>query len=135
MTDLESAEDRRHRFMTDRVRLFASRAPAIRAPAPQEAIVSFDRLELREILNLYGRKVAAGEWRDYALDFTPQKAVFSIYRRASECPLYEIEKNPRQARKQGLYAVIAASGVVLKRGAELRRVIAVLDKRLRLVSE
>jgi hypothetical protein len=135
MTDLESAEDRRPSVMTGRVRPFAARAPAVRAPAPQAAIVSFDRLELREILNLYGRKVAAGEWRDYALDFTAQKAVFSVYSRASECALYEIEKSPRLARKQGLYAVVAASGLVLKRGAELRRVIAVLDKRLRLVSE
>jgi hypothetical protein len=135
MTDLESAEDRRPPVMADRVRPFASRAPAVRPSAPQEAVVSFDRLELREILDLYGRKVASGEWRDYALDFTAQKAVFSVYSRASECALYEIEKSPRLARKQGLYAVVASSGLVLKRGHDLRRVIAVLDKRLRLVSE
>ncbi|WOJ90300.1 DUF2794 domain-containing protein [Methylocapsa polymorpha] len=96
--------------------------------------VSFDRNELREILNLYGRKVADGEWRDYAIDFTAQKAVFSIYRRASECALYRIEKNPKLARKQGSYAVVTATGLILKRGHELRRVIAVLDKRLKLVS-
>jgi hypothetical protein len=135
MTDLESAEDRRPQLMTGRVRPFAARTPPVRAPAPQEAVVSFDRLELREILNLYGRKVAAGEWRDYALDFTMQKAVFSVYSRASECALYEIEKTPRLARKQGLYAVVASSGLVLKRGHDLRGVLAILDRRLKLVSE
>jgi hypothetical protein len=132
MNELESAEDRRP--PADRVRLFAARAPAVRAATPDEAVVSFDRLELRDIMDLYGRKVAAGEWRDYALDFTVQKAVFSVYSRASECALFEIEKCPRVARRQGLYAVVAASGLVLKRGADLRRVIAVLDARLRLVS-
>ncbi|WP_425284383.1 DUF2794 domain-containing protein [Methylocapsa palsarum] len=96
--------------------------------------VVFDRGELREILNLYGRKVAAGEWRDYAIDFAPQKAVFSIFRRASEYALYRIEKNPKLARKQGAYAVVAASGLVLKRGHDLRRVMDVLDKRLKLIS-
>lgn len=133
MNELESAEDRRP--PVDRVRLFAARAPAVRAAAPDAPVVSFDRLELREILDLYGRKVAAGEWRDYALDFTAQKAVFSVYSRASECALFEIEKCPRLARRQGLYAVVAASELVLKRGTDLRRVIAVLDTRLRLVSE
>jgi hypothetical protein len=96
-------------------------------------VVSFDRRELTTILNLYGRKVAAGEWRDYAIDFGRQTAVFSIYRRASEVPLYRIEKDPRLARKQGAYAVIAAGGRVMKRGADLDRVIAVLDKAVRLV--
>lgn len=98
-------------------------------------IVSFDRNELREILNLYARKVAEGEWRDYALDFSTQKAVFSIFRRSSEFALYRIEKVPRLARKQGAYSVIAATGLVVKRGHELRRVIAVLDKTLRLVAD
>jgi len=97
-------------------------------------IVSFDRNELREILNLYGRKVAEGEWRDYALDLMPQKAVFSIFRRASEMPLYRIEKNPKLARKQGAFSVITQTGLILKRGHELKRVIDVLDKRLKLVS-
>ncbi len=98
------------------------------------AVVSFDRQELREILNLYGRKVAEGEWRDYAIDFTAQKAVFSIFRRAAEYPLYRIEKDPKLARRQGAYAVVAASGLVMKRGTELKTVIRVLDKqRLKLV--
>jgi hypothetical protein len=90
--------------------------------------VSFDRRELQTILNLYGRKVSDGEWRDYAIDFTPDKAVFSIYRRTSEVPLYRIEKDPKLARKQGAYAVVAAAGAILKRGAELDRVLRVLDK-------
>jgi hypothetical protein len=104
------------------------------SPAGNPLIATFDRRELREILNLYGRKVAEGEWRDYAIDFTAQKAVFSIYRRASEYPLYRIEKTPKLARKQGAYAVIAATGLVLKRGHDLARVIAVLDKKLKVVS-
>ncbi len=94
--------------------------------------VSFGRLELGEILNLYGRKVAAGEWRDYAIDFGRDKAVFSVFRRASEVPLYRIEKCPRLARRQGAYSVVAATGLILKRGHELTRVLAVLEKGIRL---
>jgi hypothetical protein len=111
-------------------------APAwFQPPAPTFSahVVSFNRQELREILNLYGRKVAEGEWRDYGLDFTPQKAVFSIYRRTSEYPLYRIEKAPKLARRQGTYSVIAATGLILKRGHDLARVIAVLDKKLKVV--
>jgi hypothetical protein len=100
----------------------------------QENRVSFDRDELREILNVYGRKVAAGEWRDYAIDFRKDKAVFAVFRRASEMPLYRIEKDPRLARRQGAYSVVAASGLVMKRGQELGRVLKVLEgKELRLV--
>ncbi len=96
--------------------------------------VTFNREELQAILNLYGRMVAEGEWRDYAIDFTRDKAIFSIFRRASEMPLYRIEKDPKLARRQGAYAVIAASGRILKRGHELARVLAVLGGSLRLVS-
>lgn len=106
-------------------------SPAPSPPTP--ALVSFDRHELSTILNLYGRKVASGEWRDYAIDFGRQRAVFSIYRRTSETPLYRIEKDPRLARKQGAYSVVAPGGLVMKRGADLARVIAVLDKQVRLV--
>jgi hypothetical protein len=91
-------------------------------------------MELRTILDLYARKVADGEWRDYAIDFTRDKAVFSVFRRTSEIPLYRIEKDPKLARRQGAYAVVAASGLVLKRGHELARVLRVLDKRLSLVA-
>ena len=101
---------------------------------PAAAPVSFDRHELREILALYGRKVAEGEWRDYAIDFSPQKAVFAIFRRSSENPLYRIEKDPALARRQGAYAVVAAGGLVLRRGPDLKRVIGVLEKKLRLVA-
>jgi Protein of unknown function (DUF2794) len=100
----------------------------------QPSQVSFDRHELRKILDLYGRMVAAGEWRDYALDFTREKAVFSIFRRSSEVPLYRIEKDPRLARRQGAYAIIAATGLILKRGHELDRVLRVIDRPLRVVS-
>ena len=90
--------------------------------------VSFDRSELQAILNLYGRKVADGEWRDYAIDFMPDKAVFSIFRRTSEVPLYRIEKDPKLAKKQGAYSVVVSTGLILKRGHELDRVLRVLDK-------
>ena len=95
------------------------------------ARVSFDRRELQQILQLYGRMVAAGEWRDYAMDFLKTKAVFAIFRRASEVPLYRIEKNPEA--KQGAYSVVSATGLILKRGPELRRVLAVLEKPLQVV--
>lgn len=97
----------------------------------RESITVFDRRELTEILRVYGRKVAEGEWRDYALDMGSEKAVFSIFRRSSEWPLYRIEKVPKLARKQGAYSVIAATGLVLKRGHDLARVLGVLEKGLR----
>ena len=102
-------------------------------PVAAHRQVSFNRAELRTILDLYARKVAKGEWRDYAIDFLRDKAVFSIFRRTSEMPLYRIEKDPKLARRQGAYAVVAASGLVLKRGHDLARVLRVLDKPLKLV--
>ena len=104
------------------------------APVGMSEVVSFDRPELREIFGLYGRKVASGEWRDYAIDLSAHKAVFSVYRRAAEYALYRIEKVPKLTRKQGLYSVVTATGLILKRGHDLARVISVLDKRLKLVS-
>ncbi len=98
------------------------------APAPY---VAFNRQELNEILTLYGRMVAAGEWRDYAMDFHSHKAVFSVYRRTSEYPLYRIEKSPRLARRQGAYSVITPTGLILKRGHELKRVLEAIDRRPR----
>lgn len=89
--------------------------------------VTFDRRELFRILDLYGRKVAAGEWRDYAISFLKDRAVFAVFRRTSEMPLYRIEKNAALARKQGAYSVVAAGGFVLKRGHDLDRVLRVLD--------
>ena len=105
----------------------------IPAIAPQSH-VTFERRELRRILGLYGRKVAAGEWRDYAIDFLKDRAVFSVFRRSSEVPIYRIEKNPRLARRQGIYSIISATGLILKRGHELDRVLGVLDKSVRLVA-
>src|SRR6202051_4964760 len=94
--------------------------------------VTFERRELRRILGLYGRMVAAGEWRDYAIDFLKDRAVFSVFRRSAEMPIYRIEKNPRLARRQGTYSIISATGLILKRGHELDRVLGVLDKSMRL---
>jgi hypothetical protein len=95
--------------------------------------IAFNREELSQILNVYGRKVASGEWRDYAIDTLREKAVFSVFRRATEVPLYRIEKAPKLARRQGAYSVIAATGLILKRGHDLARVLRALDKGLRLV--
>ena len=86
-----------------------------------------------KILNLYGRMVAAGEWRDYAIDFLRDKAVFSVFRHSSERALFKIEKIPALARRQGAYAVVTGTGAVLKRGQELPRVLKVLEKPLRVV--
>ena len=100
------------------------------APPP---CVSFNRQELMDILHVYGRKVAEGEWRDYAIDMLNEKAVFSVFRRASEWPLYRIEKNPRLARKQGAYSVVTPTGLILKRGQDLKRVLGAIDSGLRAV--
>lgn len=97
------------------------------------ARVTFTRAELNRILNLYGRMVADGEWRDYAIDFLKDRAVFSVFRRASEVPIYRIEKDPRLARKQGAYSVISASGLILRRGHELDRVLLAIDRKLAVV--
>ena len=107
----------------------ARETPAAALPAsfPQ---VTFDRPELNRILTVYGRMVAAGEWRDYALDFLDDVAVFSIFRRAAEVPLFRIEKRPRLRAKQGQYSVVAAGGIILKRGHELAQVLKIFDKKL-----
>ncbi|PDT73025.1 DUF2794 domain-containing protein [Bradyrhizobium sp. C9] len=109
----------------------AAARPAAATVQPNR--VTFNRLELNRILNLYGRMVADGEWRDYAIDFLKDRAVFSVFRRASEVPIYRIEKDPRLARKQGMYSVISATGLILRRGHELERVLFVIDRKLSLV--
>src|SRR6202043_4282177 len=96
--------------------------------------VTFNRFELNRILNLYGRMVADGEWRDYAIDFLRDRAVFSVFRRATEFPIYRIEKNPRLGRRQGGCSVISATGHILRRGHELDRVLGALDRSLRVVA-
>jgi hypothetical protein len=98
--------------------------------------VFFERVELDRLLRLYGQQVAAGAWRDYAPDALPDRAIFSIYRRHSEAPLYQVEKRPANARRQGVWSVLAAGGRVLRRGHELDRVLAVLaPKSLQLVRD
>ena len=103
-------------------------------PLVPMARVTFDRRELNRIFGLYGRMVAAGEWRDYAIDFLKDRAVFSVFRRASEVPIYRIEKNPKLARRQGVYSVISATGLIVRRGQELDRVLRSIDKSLRVVA-
>jgi hypothetical protein len=93
----------------------------------RQPLISFDRRELNEIFSIYGRHVAEGEWRDYAIDMLRDRAVFSVFRRTMEAPLYRIEKAPKLARRQGAYSVIAATGLILKRGHELCRVLRVFD--------
>lgn len=101
--------------------------------APQ--IVSFHRRELAVILSIYGRMVAGGEWRDYAIDHLREAAVFSVFRGAAEAALYRIEKRPKLAQRQGAYAVIGPDGRVLKRGRELELVLRVFDRKLMRVVE
>jgi hypothetical protein len=108
-------------------------AARVAAAGPMPNRVTFDRFELNRILNLYGRMVADGEWRDYSIDFLRERAVFSVFRRASEVPLYRIEKDPRLARKQGMYSVISATGLILRRGHELDRVLLAIDRKLAVV--
>jgi hypothetical protein len=96
--------------------------------------VTFDRRELDRLFGLYGRKVAAGEWRDYAIDFLKDRAVFSVFRRSSEVPIYRIEKSPRQARRQGAYSIISATGLIVRRGHELDRVLRSIDRTLAVVA-
>jgi hypothetical protein len=96
--------------------------------------VTFDRRELGRIFGLYGRKVAEGEWRDYAIDFLKDRAVFSIFRRSSEMPIYRIEKSPRLAQRQGAYSVVSATGLILRRGHELDRVLRAIDHSIRVVA-
>ena len=92
--------------------------------------VAFDRRELSLILTVYGRMVAAGHWRDYAIDTLGDRAVFSIYRRAAEHPIYRVEKCPGNGGRQGAYSVVGMDGRILKRGRELDAVVRVFDRKL-----
>ncbi len=104
------------------------------APAPAPApVVAFHRTELSPILALYGRMVAAGEWRDYAISHLKDAAVFSVFRRTAETPLYRIEKRPALRLRQGQYAVIGAEGQVLRRGHELAQVLRAITPKPRAV--
>lgn len=98
------------------------------SPPPSGGVISFNRQELSEILAVYGRMVAAGHWRDYAIDQLKDAAVFSIFRRSSETPLYRIEKRPALHRKQGAWRILAPGGLILRRGHELSQVLRLFDR-------
>lgn len=110
----------RHMYTSDVISKFPTSAPQ----------VAFHRTELNIVLGLYGKMVAAGEWRDYGISMLKDVAVFSIFRRAAEHPLYRIEKRPKLRGKQGQYSVIAMDGQILKRGDDLKNVLRVLERRL-----
>lgn len=95
-----------------------------------ESQVAFHRSELSVIMSLYGRMVAAGEWRDYGISCLREVAVFSVFRHTAEHPLYRIEKRPKLRGKQGIYAVVGMNGQVLKRGSDLRTVMRILERKL-----
>lgn len=105
--------------------------PSVNGPIerPPEQ-VAFHRTELAIILPLYGRMVAAGEWRDYGISCLREVAVFSVFRRTAEIPLYRIEKRPKLRAKQGMYAVVGTGGQVMRRGHDLRSVVRVLERKL-----
>lgn len=107
-------------------------APA-KSPAPHgkavQGPVTFNRKELDAILRVYGRRVAEGEWRDYAVDFLKDAAIFSVFRRTSEVPIYRIEKRPKLARRQGAWSIITPTGLILKRGHDLGQVLRVIEKK------
>lgn len=107
--------------------------PAAQSSRVVQPIVAFDRRELMQILAVYGRKVGAGEWRDYAMDFLKDRALFSIYARVSERPLFVVEKNPKLRNRQGQYMVTNQQGRILKRGHDLSQVLRVLDPDLMVV--
>ena len=101
------------------------------APFSQSAEqISFDRREFSLILGLYGKMVAAGEWRDYGISCLREMAVFSVFRRTAEYPLYRIEKRPKLRAKQGMYAVVGMDGQILRRGHDLAAVLRVLEGKL-----
>ncbi|MGR3371939.1 MAG: DUF2794 domain-containing protein [Pseudooceanicola nanhaiensis] len=105
-------------------------APPPAGGRPSADPVTFHKTELRVIVGLYGRMVAAGEWRDYGISFLSDVAIFSVFRRASEQPLYRIEKRPRLRDRQGMYSVVAMDGRILRRGHDLKTVLRVLERKL-----
>ena len=98
------------------------------SPAPRSAVVFFDRRELDLLMRLYGRMVAATEWRDYAISGLADMAVFAVFRRTGDAPLYRIEKRPALARKQGAWAIVGQGGHILRRGHDLEQVLRFFDK-------
>lgn len=110
-------------------------APSLNAYRAQP-VVAFTRRELARILSVYGQFVAAGEWRDYGLDHLKDRAVFSIFRRAAEVPIFRVEKHPKLADKQGAFMVVTMTGAILRRGKDIEQVLRVFDRaRLKLASD
>lgn len=109
-------------------------ALAVPANANSPEIIAFNRRELDQILQVYAVKVADGDWRDYAIDMLRDRAVFSVFKRTGDVPLFRIEKTPKLARKQGAYSVVNATGQILKRGHELAGVLKLFDRKPRLYS-
>lgn len=107
--------------------------PALPSPTKPPVIVTFDRRELTQILSTYGRMVSAGDWRDYAMDFLRDRAVFSVYARVSERPLFIIEKTPKLRNRQGQFSITNQQGRILKRGHELSLVLRIVDPKLAVV--
>lgn len=136
MNDNSSASNRRHSDSVSGAQIHSF--PAGKTSTANKANhrqVTFNRTELDAILRVYGFKVAGGEWRDYAIDHLKDRAVFSIFRRSSEMPMFYVEKDPALARKQGMYKIVAASGHIMKRGHELQQVLKVLEKPLKVISK
>lgn len=111
------------------VHLHEYRSKSSQDPLP----VTFHRRELDLILRVYGRMVGEGEWRDYAMDHLRDKAVFSVFKRSGEMPLFRIEKNPKLASRQGAYSVVNSHGTILKRGHDLQQVLKIFDKMLKVI--
>lgn len=128
MTEPKIANSNSYSSPSSNVVSFAEKS---RQPLPQQ--VKFERRELDQLLRVYSFMVAGGEWRDYAIDHLQQKAVFSVFRRTSEMPLFRIEKDPKLARKQGAYSVVSAAGLIVKRGHDLKQVLKIFDKSIKLV--
>ena len=108
---------------------FHTEPPTNISPFPS-AQVAFQRAELSVIMSLYGRMVAAGEWRDYGISCLKEVAVFSVFRRTAEIPLYRIEKRPKLRNKQGMYAIVGTGGQIMRRGHDLKSVLRVLERKL-----
>jgi hypothetical protein len=105
-------------------------------PAAGAGQIGFDRIELQRIMDLYGRMVAAGHWRDYAMDMGREAAIFSAFRRSAERPEFRIEKRPALRNRQGMWALIGEAGQILKRGQELQNILAPVERKLlRIVEE
>ena len=129
--DLKPSSPRKNQWQSFKDQLSGPNRSRQDHPPPRPT--AFNRLELNTLLSVYGRQVAAGEWRDYGIYHGSDCAIFSIFRRSSEMPLYTVEKRPALAKKQGIYSVVAAGGMIMRRGHDLKQVLRVIDRRPKLV--